>query len=103
MQAFALDGMGRQADGVAILAALPPPDTAAERGEVALYLAHLQSKLGRHPAARETLIAVVDQLDGSPRLEAELRRLLAVVEDALGHTQAAAWERKRAAELIGSP
>ncbi|MBL8623567.1 MAG: O-antigen ligase family protein [Myxococcales bacterium] len=103
MQAFALDGMGRQADGVAILAALPPPDTAAERGEVALYLAHLQSKLGRHPAARETLVAVVDQLDGSPRLEAELRKLLAVVEDALGHTQAAAWERKRADELIRSP
>ena len=34
MQAFALDGMGRQADGVAILAALPPPDTAAEERQL---------------------------------------------------------------------
>lgn len=97
--ARALAGLGRAADAITILSALPPADSPAERGEVAGLLASLQSRLGRHQAARETLVAAVEQLEGAPRLEAELRRSLALVEEALGHDQAAAWERKRADEL----
>lgn len=98
-RAIALAGLGRRDEAVAVLTAVGVPEGVNDRADVAANLANLHYAAGRPQAARDILAAVVDRLDGAPRLEAQLRRSLAVMEDALGHAQAAAWERKRADEL----
>jgi tetratricopeptide (TPR) repeat protein len=98
-RAMALAGLHRLDEAVAVLTAVGVPEAVNDRADVAAYLANLHFALGRPQVARDTLATVVDRLDGAPRLEAQLRRSLALMEDALGHTQAAAWERKRADEL----
>lgn len=93
--------LGQFAAGAAALLAAPAADTDAQRAEVAGLLAALQQAAGDLPAARATLAAAVETVAGEPRLEAQLRTNLAAIEEALGHANQAAWERQRAAELLG--
>lgn len=101
--ARAHQALGALADGIAALEATPAPDTSAQRVEVAAVLAVMQAANGDLSAARTTLTTAIERLADEPRLESMLRSNLAMVEDALGHKNQAAWERARAAELLADP
>lgn len=99
----ALAAVGRRADAIATLRTAPPAVALAQTRELALTLARLLRAEGDLAGAREALAVGAAGVTASPELEAELRRALAEVEDALGHPNQAAWERARAAELAPGP
>lgn len=98
-RARALHGLERTAEAIAQLREAPRAPDSPLRAEVAATLAGFQRARGEVAAARDTLAAAVADLGDHPRLEAELRRTLAGVEDQLGHANQAVWERRRADEL----
>jgi tetratricopeptide (TPR) repeat protein len=103
IHARALARVGRRAEAIAALRAAPETAIAAQVREVAFELAALTRATGDLAGAREVLAAAAAAVPGAPDIEAELRRRLAEVEDALGHPNQAAWERARAAELAPPP
>ncbi|MEZ4401400.1 MAG: hypothetical protein R3B06_15350 [Kofleriaceae bacterium] len=100
--ALALAALDRQAEAIEVLRRAPPSAVANQRANVAVNLAALLRARGDLAAAREVLDTAAAGLGDHPLVEAQVRRQLGTVEDALGHPNQAEWERRRATELEAS-